>query len=264
MVLQTYISPCPNDTFAFNALVNNLLPNHNLQFKTFLHDIEELNAIALLGKAHIVKASFALWPQLKKNYNLLSSGAALGTNVGPLFISHKTVDTTLNNLKIAIPGLHTTANFLLQFAYPHLTNKTPILFSQIEPNLLNGNFDAGVIIHENRFTYQNHGLQKIADLGETWYKKTKLPIPLGGIFIHKNLPASLQKKVAQQLKLSIQLAWQQYPSLPNFVTQNAQEMSQEVMLQHINLYVNKYTLNLGSKGLKAIALMESIIETKKS
>lgn len=259
MTLQTYISPCPNDTFAFNAMLHGCVANYKLNFETHLYDIEALNQAALLGQADIIKVSFALWPQLKNNYDLLPVGAALGNNVGPLFISAKNIDTNKKNIKIAIPGLHTTANFLLQFAYPHLQNKHPILFSYIETEVLNNNFDAGVIIHENRFTYANRGLQKIADLGQIWFAKTNLPIPLGGILVKKTLPPQIKTNIANALLASIKYAWAQYPHLPPFVTNNAQEMSTQIMQQHINLYVNNYTQNLGKKGLKAIALMEQIM-----
>jgi 1,4-dihydroxy-6-naphthoate synthase len=258
--LQTYISPCPNDTFAFDALLNGKLKNTNLTFNYHLKDIEELNQIALLAQADIIKVSFALWPKLKTHYDLLPCGAALGNNVGPLFISaKKEIDITNPNLKIAIPGIHTTANFLLQYAYPNLKNKSAVLFSDIEQKVLDGHFDAGVIIHENRFTYANRGLHKIADLGELWFNKTHLPIPLGGILIKKTLPQSIKNEVANMLKTSIEMAWQRYPSLPLFVTQHAQEMSEPIMRQHIELYVNDYTKNLGVKGMEAIALMEQII-----
>lgn len=259
MQLQTYISPCPNDTFVFEAMLFGKVRNtNNITYQYHLHDIELLNNIALQGTADIIKISFALWPMVMENYDLLPVGAALGIDVGPLFIS-KTEDINLTNteLKIAIPGELTTAHFLLKYLYPHLTNKKAILFSNIEHEILNGVFDAGVIIHENRFTYADRGLYCIADLGKLWYSKTGLPIPLGGIVIKKSLPTEIKDTVAAQLLQSIEIAWSQYPKLPSFIMNNAQEMSEEIMRKHINLYVNDYTKDIGEKGLAAIRLMST-------
>jgi 1,4-dihydroxy-6-naphthoate synthase len=262
MNLSVYISPCPNDTFAFNQLLHgNIIPN--ISFTTYLHDIQELNTIALSCKADVIKISFALLPLLEEHYELLPSGAALGNNVGPLLITNNAqLNIQQPNLHIAIPGKYTTANFLLQYAYPHLTQKHELLFSNIEDALLQNTYDAGVIIHENRFTYQQKGLHKIADLGELWFQKTNLPIPLGGIVVKKTLPTQVKQCIHTALQQSIYTAWQQYPSLPNFVIQHAQEMQQEVMRKHIELYVNNETMQLSNKGLQAIQLLKDTLAKK--
>ncbi len=259
MNLSVYISPCPNDTFAFNQLLHgNIMPD--ITFTTHLHDIQELNTIALTLKADIIKISFALLPLLQEHYELLPSGAALGHNVGPLLITNNAnLNIQQPNLHVAIPGKYTTANFLLQFAYPHLTQKYELLFSDIEKALLHNTYDAGVIIHENRFTYQQKGLHKIADLGERWFEQTKLPIPLGGIVVKKTLPLQIKQGIHTALQQSIQTAWQQYPSLPNFVLQHAQEMQEDVMRKHIELYVNDETMQLSPKGLQAIQLLKDTL-----
>jgi 1,4-dihydroxy-6-naphthoate synthase len=259
MNLSLYISPCPNDTFAFNHLLHSNIVN-NITFTTKLHDIQELNNIALQNTADVIKISFALLPLVQEHYELLHSGAALGNNVGPLFITnHTNIDVAKANLQIAIPGKYTTANFLLQYAYPHLTQKHEVLFSDIENALLQNKYDAGVIIHENRFTYAQKGLHKIVDLGEHWHQQTNLPIPLGGIVVKKTLPAQVKQQLHTALQQSIQMAWQQYPTLPNFVQQHAQEMDEEVMRKHIELYVNNETLQLSAQGLQAIELLKNTL-----
>lgn len=253
MKITLGFSPCPNDTFIFDALVNGTIDTEGLEFETFLEDVETLNQWAVAGKLDVSKMSF---PALFKNadqYAILSAGSALGKGVGPLLIAKKEVaPSAIENLKIAIPGVNTTANFLLSYAFPQAQNKIPMLFSRIEDAVLNGEVDLGVIIHENRFTYAQKGLTKIADLGEVWEQKEKAPIPLGCIAANKRLPGAVQVKIDRLIRKSLQHAFSHYPQLAPYVQQHAQAMDENVMRQHIELYVNNYSMDLGPEGRKAI------------
>ncbi|HEY6081825.1 MAG TPA: MqnA/MqnD/SBP family protein, partial [Chitinophagaceae bacterium] len=194
--------------------------------------------------------------QVTGEYKLLHAGSALGKNCGPLLIAKSQIPVReIPQHRIAIPGVNTTANLLLGFAFPEATRVTPMLFSEIEDAVLSGKTDMGLIIHENRFTYQQKGLLKIIDLGEYWEEKTGCPIPLGGIAIHKKLDASLQQTIDRLLRQSLEYAFALYPQLPPFVTDHAQEMDEKVMRQHIDLYVNEYSLDLGEDGMHAIRIM---------
>lgn len=250
-------SPCPNDCFIFDALVHNKIDTEGLSFNVELHDVETLNKKALNGELDITKLSFHAYGYVLNNYILLRAGSALGFNCGPLLIQdarHKTRELDENS-KIAIPGKLTTANFLLSLAYPHLKNKMEYVFSDIENAVLTGEVDAGLIIHENRFTYQEKGLQKIMDLGEFWESLIHAPIPLGGIVIKRNFDSALQKKVNRLIKKSVEFAFANPESSKNYVKTHAQEMSDEVMKKHIDLYVNKFSIDLGETGTNAIKLM---------
>ncbi|MHB1922191.1 MAG: 1,4-dihydroxy-6-naphthoate synthase [Chitinophagaceae bacterium] len=253
MKLQLGFSPCPNDTFIFDAWVNRKIDTEGLEAIPVLEDVETLNEWAFQGKLAISKISFNAFLQVAGSYLLLRSGSALGQGCGPLLIARSALpgDQVVHS-RIAIPGIHTTANMLLDFAYPQATHRLPMIFSEIENAVLEGRADLGLIIHESRFTYQKKGLVKIQDLGEYWEKATKCPIPLGGIAIRQDFSPSVQQKVDRVIRRSIEFAFSQYPDLPDFVTQNAQEMEEEVMRQHINLYVNKFSLDLGPLGEKAI------------
>jgi 1,4-dihydroxy-6-naphthoate synthase len=246
-------SPCPNDTFIFDALINNKIDNDDLEFEIFLEDVETLNQWVNEEKLDITKLSFpALFKNLEK-YVILSSGAALGRGVGPLLISKRDIGASdVSNCSIAIPGENTTANFLLNYAFPEAKNVSVKNFSKIEDAVLNEDVDLGVIIHENRFTYREKGLVKICDLGEVWEKEQHAPIPLGCIAVKRSLPVDVQYKLRNLIKQSVEYAFGYYPALPDFVVQHAQEMNEEVMRKHIELYVNDYTVNLGDEGKKAI------------
>ena len=188
-------------------------------------------------------------------YVLLNAGSALGKGVGPLLISkHSTKGTNpeITIQSIAIPGINTTANLLLSFAFPTATNKIPMIFSAIEDAVLTGKTDFGVIIHENRFTYQQKGLHKVMDLGENWEEKMKMPIPLGGIAISQSIKRATALKVNELIRKSLEYAFSNYPLITNYVKQQSQEMNEEVMRQHIDLYVNNYSIDLGIEGKKAI------------
>ena len=248
-------SPCPNDTFIFDAMVHHKIDTEGLEFDYFMADVEELNTKAFNGIPDVCKVSYHAYLHLINEYILLNSGSALGDDVGPLFISKKDLtDKNLANVSVAIPGKYTTANLLLSIAYPQIKekNKKELLFSDIESKLLNKELDAGVIIHENRFTYHKRGLKLIADLGKRWFELTQQPIPLGGIVIKRNLDKEIINSVNRILKKSVEYAFANPKSPMDFIRCNAQEMEEEVMLKHINLYVNKYSIELGDKGRKAI------------
>ena len=263
-MLKLAFSPCPNDTFIFDAMVHHKIDTEGFDFEYSVADVEELNHAAFNYEPDICKVSYHAYLYLIDKYVLLHSGSALGDEVGPLFISKNIVKKEdIKNLKVAIPGKYTTANLLLSLAYPEIKNKQEILFSNIENELLNGDFDAGVIIHENRFTYHQRGLQLITDLGKEWFKLTHQPIPLGGIVIKRDLSESTKQSINRILKRSVEFAFANPDSAKDFIRCNAQEMREEVMYKHIELYVNKYTLNLGIKGKKAITtLFEMAVEKK--
>lgn len=259
MQLSLGFSPCPNDTFIFDDMVNRPQADTGLSFQYQMEDVETLNQWALEAKLDITKVSYNAFLHLTDAYELLHSGSALGRGVGPLLITTKEtynsitdVAAFLQNARIAIPGVHTTANLLLSLAFPDAKNKTEVLFSEIEQKVLDGTFDAGLIIHENRFTYADRGLAKIMDCGAWWEQETGAAIPLGGIIIRKSLPGAVKQKVQQLISESVAHSWEQYPALSAFIRDNAQEMSEEVMRKHINLYVNEYSTDLGTEGKKAI------------
>jgi len=264
MKLTLGFSPCPNDTFIFDALVNNKIDTEGLEFDAVLEDVETLNQWALAGKLHITKLSFPAFFRSTQLYILLNAGSALGKGVGPLLIAKKNTQYSsedVDNATIAIPGENTTANLLLSFAYPRAIKKTPMIFSAIEDAVLQGKTDLGVIIHENRFTYQKRGLHKVADLGEYWEQKMKAPIPLGAIAVQRSIENSVSKKVNRLIKQSLECAYAHYPAITDFVRQNSQEMSEDVMRQHIELYVNNYSLNLGPEGRKAIETLYGVFKS---
>ncbi|HFA50440.1 MAG TPA: 1,4-dihydroxy-6-naphthoate synthase [Bacteroidetes bacterium] len=253
MKLSLGFSPCPNDTFIFDAMIHGKIDTEGLEFEVVMADVEELNKKAFAGELDITKLSYHAFAHLIEKYVLLTAGSALGKNCGPLLISKKNISKEeVKNCKIAIPGKYTTANFLLSLAFPKATNKIEMLFSEIENAVLEGRADAGLIIHENRFTYQEKGLQKIIDLGEYWERTTKLPIPLGGIVVKRSLPSEIQQKINRIMENSVRFALTTPTASENFVKKYAQEMDSKIMYEHINLYVNDFTVNLGKSGESAI------------
>jgi len=259
MKISLGFSPCPNDTFIFDAMVHHRIDTEGLEFDLFMGDVEELNQKAFRGELDVTKLSFHAYAYVTKEYVLLDSGSALGKNCGPILISRS--EHTLEEaaeLSIAIPGKYTTANFLLSIANPEAQNKTEVLFSDIKEKVLSGEFDAGLIIHENRFTYAAKGLKKIVDLGEYWENLTTCPIPLGGIAIKRNLPNEVQQKINRVLKRSVEFAFKNPDASHDFIHQHAQELNNEVTKKHINLYVNDYTIDLGTQGKKAVETMFSL------
>jgi 1,4-dihydroxy-6-naphthoate synthase len=263
-------SPCPNDTFIFDALVNGKIDTEGLSFDVELEDVQTLNEWAKQGKLDFSKISYAVYPLIRHQYNLLRSGGALGKGVGPLLITkhevqdekyeiqstkYEKLQELVNNSTIAIPGTNTTAHFLFSQAFPNAKQKQFMVFHEIEEAVISGKVDMGVIIHENRFTYQQKGLHKLMDLGEYWETTTGYPIPLGGIVAHQRFDVKLQNKVDRLIRKSLEYAFSNYPLITDYVKQHSQEMSEEVMRQHIDLYVNNYSLDLGEDGMQAVAQM---------
>lgn len=260
MELTLGFSPCPNDTFIFDALIHGKIDTEGLSFNVFFDDVETLNQKALRGELDITKLSFHAFAYVAERYALLDAGSALGFGVGPLLICKKEnaerIESQLKNgrfeLKTGIPGKYTTANFLLGVAYPQLNNKQEMVFSEIEDALLNDEIDLGLIIHENRFTYQAKGLHKVIDLGAYWEKFSGCAIPLGGIVVNRNLPLEVQEKVNRLVRKSVEYAFENPKSGIEFIREHAQAMEEEVMYKHIKLYVNQYSVDLGVEGRKAI------------
>ncbi len=258
MKLSLAFSPCPNDCFIFDALVHGRIDLEGLDFETRLEDVEALNRAAFSGDADITKLSFHAYAYCVSDYVLLDAGSALGNNCGPLLISKRPItldEAASGDLKIAIPGKFTTANFLLGLACPRAQNTTSMLFSDIESAVLEGRYDAGLIIHENRFTYEARGLRKIVDLGEFWETETGHPIPLGGIVIRRGLPDEIKQRVNRVIRRSVEYGFANREASLPYVRAHAQEMSEEVMYKHIDLYVNQYSVDLGREGRRAVEVL---------
>jgi len=255
MKLTIGFSPCPNDTFIFDALVNKKIDTEGFEFEPLLEDVQTLNVWAISKKLDVSKISYGALPLVLKDYLVLNSGGALGEGVGPLLITKKQDENILSSIEkmtIAIPGENTTAHMLFSYAFPSAANKQFLVFNEIEDAVLTGKADAGVIIHENRFTYADKGLIKLMDLGEFWEKKTQSPIPLGGIIVKKDFDTEVQQKLDRLIRKSIEYSFNNYPVISSFVSEHSQEMSEEVMRKHINLYVNNFSSDLGEKGKAAI------------
>ncbi len=246
-------STCPNDTFIFYALVKGKLKDSPFIFNEYLADIEELNSKAFNEAFEITKLSFNALGYLQDKYTLLDSGAALGENCGPLLVSkrYRSVDE-LKGKTVAVPGEHTTANFLFNIAIDTKTFKRFVRFDNIINEILSGKADAGVIIHESRFTYKEFGLHCLLDLGEWWENSCKLPIPLGGIAVSNRMEDSDIKTLDKYLKLSIKYAFNNFDEVKNYIKNYAQELDETVIKSHIDLYVNDYTYSLGQKGVEAV------------
>ena len=253
MTLTLGFSPCPNDTFIFDALVNKKIDTEGLDFEVHLEDVETLNQWAMAGRLDASKISYGVLPLVSDKYHLLDAGGALGKGVGPLLIAKRPISAAdIPHCTVAIPGQRTTAHLLFSLAYPETRNKEFMIFSSIEEAVLSGKVDCGVIIHENRFTYQQKGLVRLADLGEFWEAATGAPIPLGGILLRKDHDPALAQKVNRLIRKSLEYAFAHYPQLPDYVRQHSQEMDEQVMRQHIDLYVNNYSLSLGEDGRRAV------------
>ncbi|MFT3948820.1 MAG: 1,4-dihydroxy-6-naphthoate synthase [Agriterribacter sp.] len=260
-------SPCPNDTFIFDALVNKKIDTGNIEFDVMLEDVQTLNRWAIEGKLDISKISYGVLPLVLAQYKILHSGGALGKGVGPLLIATNPVDIyacdfNINDYTIAIPGENTTAHLLFSLAFPGAKNKVFKIFHEIEDFLLTNAHQKtlGVIIHENRFTYQQKGLYKLIDLGDFWEKKTGYPIPLGGIAVRKDVSAAIQAVIDKLIQQSIKYAFNNYPVLPEYVKLHSQEMEESIMRQHIDLYVNNYSIDIGKDGREAVGEFLHIYE----
>ena len=276
MKISLGFSPCPNDTFIFDAMIHQKIDTEGLSFDVVFDDVETLNQKAFSAELDITKLSYHAYAYLTEQYVLLHAGSALGFGVGPLLICNNedyiSADLLANlrpptsdlqpqtsdfspqtsNLRIGIPGKYTTANFLLSLAFPEAKNKIEMKFFEIESALLNHQIDMGVIIHENRFTYQEKGLKKIIDLGQFWEDLTQGPIPLGGIMVKRGLPENVKQKVNRIIKRSVQYAFDHPESGMDFICSLSQEMSKEVINKHIELYVNKFSIDLGEVGRNAV------------
>ena len=250
MRLKLHISPCPNDTFMFDALVNGRIDTGSLRFEVEYHDIEELNRGAGLGRADISKISCAVLPAIAEHYALLDSGAALGRGNGPLLV--RRAGDTRPIRRVAVPGLHTTANALMGKLFPEIEERTPLLFSRIAAAVERGDFDAGVLIHEGRFVYRERELELVADLGQLWEHRTALPLPLGGIAARRSLPDEVRHEAERLLRTSIEYAFTHPEASRTYIKQHAQELDDKVIDAHIALFVNGYSLSLGDEGRRAI------------
>ena len=258
MTLSLGFSPCPNDCFMFDAIVHRRIDMEGLEFSVCMADVEALNKAAFAGEADVTKLSYHAFAHCASTYVLLDAGSALGRNCGPLLVSKRAIskdEVAAGKVRIAIPGKYTTANFLLGLAFPDARDRTELVFSAIEPAVLNGEYDAGLIIHENRFTYEAKGLKKIVDLGEFWESETGKPIPLGGIVANRSLPDEVKQRVNRVLRRSVEYAFAHRAASLPFVREHAQEMSEEVMYRHIDLYVNEYSVDLGAEGRRAVELL---------
>ncbi len=252
-IIKLGFSPCPNDTFIFDALINNKIDTEGIDFICEAEDIEQLNLRALDDDLDMCKVSFHAFLHLADKYQLLDAGSALGSNCGPLLISKKTyAPEEINDLEIAIPGKYTTAVLLLKYAFPLVEKTFEYRFNHIEQKVIKGRVDAGVIIHESRFTYEDKGLIKLADLGEIWEQGTGFPIPLGGIIVKRDMPEELKARLNQIMRSSVQFAINNPTSSTEFIQEHATEMEEDVVRKHIQLYVNHYTESLGTKGKDAI------------
>lgn len=264
MTLSLGFSPCPNDTFIFDALIHNKIDTEGLSFEVHYEDVETLNQKAFNAELDVTKLSYHAYAYVASNYVLLDAGSALGFGVGPLLISS---DPELAErlsaareggvlperpLTVGIPGKYTTANFLLGLAFPGLVNKREMMFSAIEQALVDRKIDLGLIIHENRFTYQHKGLHKVMDLGDYWEKTTGGPIPLGGIVANRRLPNDIKHTINRVIRKSVEFAFANPQSGIGFIRSHAQEMSEDVMYKHIELYVNQFSVALGDEGRAAI------------
>ncbi len=268
MKLTLGFSPCPNDTYIFDALVNNKIDTEGIEFDVQLEDVQTLNQWAIEGKLDITKLSYGVLPSVLDKYIVLNSGSALGKGVGPILISPLRPlkgelfedKSEVENAFIAIPGKNTTAHLLFSLAYPNAKNKIFLRYDEIE-NFVLANKGLGVIIHENRFTYEQKGLKKIIDLGDYWEKETANPIPLGGIVIKRNVDTNVQQQIDKLIKKSIEYAYTKYPELNDYIRTHSQEMSEAVMRKHIDLYVNNYSVNLGEEGKAAIIKLLDVYQT---
>jgi 1,4-dihydroxy-6-naphthoate synthase len=253
MTLTLGFSPCPNDTFIFDAMIHNRIDTEGVNFEVIMEDVEALNQRAFQHELAVTKLSYHAFAYLVDTYALLEAGSALGNGVGPLLIAKKAMSQeAVNQSIVAIPGKFTTANFLFSLAFPEAAKKQEIIFHDIENAVLDGRVGAGVIIHENRFTYQQRGLVKLMDLGAFWEETTQMPIPLGGIVVRRDLPMSIQQKVERIMKRSVAYAFENPLASRDFVEKYAQEMEENVRQQHIDLYVNNFTRGLGNEGRAAV------------
>ena len=249
-------STCPNDTFIFDALVNGKIDTEGLQFDPYLTDVEDLNLLAFKGSLDVTKISFHAWLHVWRQYRILNAGSALGKGCGPVLVArNQCLDPRFHSLSVAIPGEYTTANLLLRLAYPNIKEKKVFVFSDIERAVLDGLTDAGVLIHENRFTYPGKGLILLRDLGEFWEESSNAPIPLGGIMVHRRIPTDIASKINRLIRLSLEHALADPEGTLPYMRKFAQSMDQDVLDAHLKTFVNEFSLDLGTTGRHAIAVL---------
>lgn len=281
--LKLNISPCPNDTFMFDALVNGRIDTRGYEFEISFADIEELNrrvtgcGTQTAAAPDICKISYAVLPAACEDYSLLDSGSALGYGNGPVLVAREEITASrLRSLisplsearrhnadtrafSVAVPGIHTTANLLLQKLFPTLVNRRQMLFSEIAPAVARGDFDAGILIHEGRFTWRDHGLELVADLGEEWATVTGgLPLPLGAIVASRTLPPKIVRDVEELIRASIEYAFANPAASRKFIKKHAKEMNDSVIDNHIALFVNENSLSLGPEARRAIHTLTQV------
>ena len=249
MKLLLHISPCPNDTFAFDALINRRI-DHDFDLAVEYHDIEVLNEGVLRGEPDISKISYAVYPLVAERYALLDSGSALGRGNGQLLVRRKGETGKIRT--VASPGLNTTANALLRRYFPEVEEVHQMLFSEIAAAVERGDVDAGVLIHEGRFVYERRNLELVADLGKLWESETNLPLPLGAIIVKRELGEETISKFDKLLADSVRYAFANPLVSRDFVKQHAQELEDDVIDKHISLFVNDYTISLGEEGHRAV------------
>lgn len=265
MEISLAFSPCPNDTFIFDALIHDKISHDDINFDVHYKDVQELNAAAKTETYDVTKLSYNAASKLLDTYQILDSGSALGFGCGPLLIAKtKLSEEAIQESVVAIPGIDTTAYFLLQQAFPNIKQVKPMLFSDIENAVLNGDVDAGLIIHENRFTYEAKGLVKLMDLGDFWEKSTGYPIPLGCIAVKRSLPEALKKNIGLWIRQSVEYAWAHPGEGLEYIRRHSQEMAEDVIQAHIKLYVNEFSASLGNKGKEAVMYMfeQLVVEEK--
>jgi 1,4-dihydroxy-6-naphthoate synthase len=258
MRLTLAYSPCPNDCFMFDAIAHRRIDLEGLDFDIRLADIEALNGTAFAGEVDVTKISFHAWAHCLDRYVLLDAGSALGRSCGPLLVSARPMspdEVAKGDLRIAIPGRYTTAHLLCGLAFPRASRTVELVFSEIEQAVLDGRADAGLIIHENRFTYQSRGLRKVIDLGEWWEAETGAAIPLGGIVVRRRLPRDVQDAMNRVMRRSVEYAFAHREASLPYVRAHAQAMREDVMYQHIDLYVNDYSVDLGPEGRRALEVL---------
>lgn len=264
MKLKLAISTCPNDTFMFDALINGKVDTGKYEFDLQMADVEQLNQLAFEGLSDISKISYHTFFKISDKYQLLNSGSALGNNCGPLIVSKRKINSEeLKDCKIAIPGVNTTANLLMKIFFSEVKDKKVCLFSDIEDAVLSGDCDAGLVIHETRFTYKQRGLMLFADLGEMWEQKFSLPIPLGGIAVKRDLPETDKKAIDSILRESIKFAFANRDSSLEFIKNHAVELDEEIIRQHIDLYVNDFSIDLGLKGKESVDTLANEYKNQK-
>ena len=256
MALSLHISPCPNDTFAFDALINGRIENCVGELNVEYHDIEVLNEGVLAGVPDISKISYSVYPKIADRYALLDSGSALGRGNGQLLVRRKGESAPLR--RVASPGVNTTANALLMRYFPDVEEVVPMLFSEIAKAVESGEVDGGVLIHEGRFVYERYGLELVADLGQMWEVETGLPLPLGAIVIKRDLPIEVRRGFEKMLAESVRFAFENPTLSREFIKQHAQELEDDIIERHISLFVNDFTISLGEEGRRAVERLTGI------